>query len=360
MKEIKILGAGISGLTAAINLAKAGYKVKVYEKNKDVGMRFHGDLEGLENWSEREYVVKQIKGMDIKINFDCDPFTKLIISDGEKEKKVSFKEPIFYLVKRGASPGTFDYGLKKQALEAGVKIEFNKTISPEKADIVATGPIIKDIWGADKGIVFRTKSKDKVVLVFNDSMAYKGYSYLLITKKYGCMCVVVENKPGNKEDGKKLIQGFIKAKRFFGKKFHIHESSIQQCGGIGSFVPNRMMEVNHKKKETLFVGEAAGLQDCFMGFGMRYAFESGYLAAYSIINKVDYEELAKRRFQNKMKAAIVDRYVYEKVGGRFYHFVVRHLHFAKIILYIFYRYTLFQRLLYPFAYHYMKKGYKWI
>ena len=31
-KEVKILGAGISGLTAAINLAKAGFKVIIYEK----------------------------------------------------------------------------------------------------------------------------------------------------------------------------------------------------------------------------------------------------------------------------------------------------------------------------------------
>lgn len=37
MKSVKILGAGISGLTAAINLAKAGYDVKVFEKNSDAG-----------------------------------------------------------------------------------------------------------------------------------------------------------------------------------------------------------------------------------------------------------------------------------------------------------------------------------
>ena len=55
MKEIKILGAGLSGLTAAINLAKEGYRVDVYEKNKDVGMRFHGDIQGLENWSEKTH-----------------------------------------------------------------------------------------------------------------------------------------------------------------------------------------------------------------------------------------------------------------------------------------------------------------
>lgn len=62
MKQIKILGAGISGLTAAINLAKAGYKVDVYERNKDVGMRFGGDLQGLENWSDKEDVLEMLRG----------------------------------------------------------------------------------------------------------------------------------------------------------------------------------------------------------------------------------------------------------------------------------------------------------
>ena len=59
MKEVKILGAGLSGLTAAINLAQIGYKVDVYEKNKDVGMRFHGDLQGLENWSKKKTFYKK-------------------------------------------------------------------------------------------------------------------------------------------------------------------------------------------------------------------------------------------------------------------------------------------------------------
>lgn len=80
MKSIKILGAGISGLTAAINLAKAGYKVDVYERNKDIGMRFGGDLQGLENWSEKEDALDSLKRMNIKINFDCDPFAKTYLS----------------------------------------------------------------------------------------------------------------------------------------------------------------------------------------------------------------------------------------------------------------------------------------
>ena len=48
MKNIKIIGGGLSGLSAAINLVKAGYNVDVFEKRDECGRRFNGDLEGLE------------------------------------------------------------------------------------------------------------------------------------------------------------------------------------------------------------------------------------------------------------------------------------------------------------------------
>jgi protoporphyrinogen oxidase len=53
MQHVKILGAGPSGLSAAINLAKNDYKVDIFEKNKDVGGTVKKNLQGLENWSEK-------------------------------------------------------------------------------------------------------------------------------------------------------------------------------------------------------------------------------------------------------------------------------------------------------------------
>ena len=51
MQRIRIAGSGPAGMTAAINLARAGLPVTVFEKHPDSGQRFQGDLQGLENWS---------------------------------------------------------------------------------------------------------------------------------------------------------------------------------------------------------------------------------------------------------------------------------------------------------------------
>jgi monoamine oxidase len=124
MDENKILGAGLSGLIAAINLAHAGHKVDVFEKNKDVGMRFNGEIQALENWSEKNDVLEELKKMSINISFDCTPFHSMILANSSNAKQINFKRPMFYLLKRSPFPGTIDYSLKKQALNSGVNIHF--------------------------------------------------------------------------------------------------------------------------------------------------------------------------------------------------------------------------------------------
>ena len=91
MKNIKILGAGLSGLSAAINLAKVGYNVDVFEKRSDCGGRFKDDLEGLENWSSNIDVLGELKSMNIRINFDCTPYKIMYLSDGKDKIKIVSK-----------------------------------------------------------------------------------------------------------------------------------------------------------------------------------------------------------------------------------------------------------------------------
>ena len=100
MKEIRILGAGISGLTAAINLAKAGYDVKVFERNSDVGKSHKLDFEGLENWTSD--IMQTIRDVNVKTNFKNKPFYSATwYSPSFRKAEIKSKEPFFYMVERG-------------------------------------------------------------------------------------------------------------------------------------------------------------------------------------------------------------------------------------------------------------------
>ncbi len=350
MKSIKILGAGISGLTAAINLAKAGYKADVYERNKDVGMRFGGDLQGLENWSEKEDVLDSLKRMNIKINFDCDPFSKIIFTNGMKRAEATLGKAYMYLVKRGNIAGSLDEGLKKQAIEGGVNIHFESAIDQNAADIVATGPCMEEVPGLAKGIIFKTRLKDTAIVLFNDKAAFKGYSYLLATKGYGCMCTVVLNELGRIDDC------FEETKKIFFEMTNLDIQNPKNIGGIGSF----SLKNNFKKDNNLFIGEAAGLQDILWGFGMRYAFTSGFLAAQSIINGENYEKKAKELFSGKLKSSLVNRFLWERAGFGNYGFLIHKLKNNRNLfgsLYSFHNYNFLQRLIYPIALIYMRRKY---
>ena len=70
MENVKILGAGPAGLSAAINLLRNGYNVDVFEKNQDVGSSIKRNIQGLENWSDEQDVIEENwKKMNIKNEF---------------------------------------------------------------------------------------------------------------------------------------------------------------------------------------------------------------------------------------------------------------------------------------------------
>lgn len=350
-KPIKILGAGPSGLTAAINLALAGFPVDVFEKRSDTGKRFHGDLQGLENWSDEENVLEQFGRMNIATNFDADPFLKLVITNGYNQRVSHYDHPLCYLVKRGDVDGSLDQGLKQQAFAAGVNIHFRQTIPEEEADIVATGPISRELFAVDKGIVFRTDYEDTNVFLLNDRAAYKGYSYLLITKGYGCLCTVLFDRFPD------LDRNFEVARQMLEEMFDFDIRDPQPVAGVGCFSTKN----TYQKGETLYVGEAAGLQDLMWGFGIKTAVESGYMAADCIINNRDFAMTAQERFQPKLKATLVDRFVWEILRYKDYRAVVGDglstQARSSFDLGFMYNYSWLHRLVYPFARWAMRRRY---
>ena len=343
MKNIKILGAGISGLCAAINLAKAGYTVDVFEKRKDCGKRFHGDLEGFENWSSNENVLDEIQTCNLKINFDCNAFKSICLTDGETILKETFEKPIFYIVRRGVFKNSLDQGFKNQALDLGVNINFNSNIQKEDVDIVSIGVAENRIIAVAKGITFDTEAEDIAVSLLNNTASNNGYSYLLINNGYGTMCSV-----NYYIKGIDINTYFKKTYEIFTKLFDFDIRNEKTAGGVGCFLIKPRLIENGK----IYTGEAAGLQDFLWGFGMRYAVISGYLAATSIIENKNYKELIKNKLSARIKTSIVNRYIIEMMGDRFNKSMIKRAEDNKdwiAFLHGGYNPSLFSRVLYPIA-----------
>ena len=343
MKNIKIMGAGLSGLSAAINLAKTGYNVDVFEKRSDCGKRFHGDLEGLENWSSRVDILHEFEDMNIKTNYYYYPFKTLHLTDGKILIKNTLKKPAFYIVKRGAVKNSIDQGFKNQALDLGVNIHFNSKTKKENMDIISVGPAENNPIGIVNGIRFETESDDIAVVLLNKEASSKAYSYLLITNGYGCICSV-----NLYLSGMELNKYFKKTYEIITKLFDIDIKNEKNIAGIGCFLLKPKLVKNGK----IYTGEAAGLQDLLWGFGMRYAINSGFFAAQSIIENKNYKKLIKQKLSNRLKTSVVNRYLNEKAGDKLNAYLLweakRNNNWLDL-LYKGYNPSLYSRAIYPYA-----------
>ena len=170
-QAIHILGAGLSGLSAAIVLANAGKKVHVYEVRKDSGARFDGDFQGIENWTSSPDFFDEMKSWGIDPNsFKSNEFNVVDLAHPDDVITQPKTENIaFRVVERGTDEHCIDQGLKKLALEAGATIHYGSKKSPEECDIIAAGP--KDSSAVAFGEIFHTDHPNHVTLQLNDKLA---------------------------------------------------------------------------------------------------------------------------------------------------------------------------------------------
>ena len=186
------------------------------------------------------------------------------------------------------------------------------------------------------------------VALINNTATHGGYAYLLIMNGYGCLCTFLTS------DFSQTGTCLQEAHTTFSRMFNLEISHPEPCGGFG----RSDLHARFREGTRLYVGEAARLQDMFGGFGIRYAVESGYLAAQAIIHGEDYEALARKRFLNKFKAGIVNRYLFEKFGRKNYSLVyekLRNVRDPLASVCSFYNFNQYQRVLYPLAVHYLKR-----
>ena len=346
-RTIRISGAGISGLTAAINLVKNDFDVIIYERGNDVGSRFNNDFQGLENWSTEEDILDILNSINVKTDFYYKSFNEAdLIDDSMVKHKIKSGRIGVYMVQRGYGNKCLDQYLKNQALDLGVDIQFNNRVDEKEVDIIATGPRFASgmVYGV-KGDVY---DDDKVMFMLDDISAPKGYVYMAIIDGKMTLASV-------------LIKNFGKARSYFEharekieKIYKIEIKNEKTFSGIGNFV----LSNSYKDGNRLLIGERAGFQDYLFGFGMRYAFLSGYFAAQSIMLDLDYDRLIKEKLINKMKCSLINRYFYEKLGNKGYRILIKKwISSSDPIEFLnkWYSYNWYKHLIYPISLSWYKQ-----
>ena len=310
MKDIKIFGGGLAGLTAAINLARKGYGVTVFEKESRIG--------GPENFTPSVQMtpihfqkMKDYIGIDVECCFEeLSQFKAYMYS-----KIVNFNTKHLYVTERGPRATSLDYYLYKIALEEGVNIEFSHPLKAENIEnltnnsIIAVGnysPMVKYLKLPH--IPFRlyvtnmeTKSRNNTCLAYFDKYLDE-YGY--ISAKNGLIFGSVSlllNKPR---------ENFIK-----------FQNQLKQSEGIEfkkwNMVISQFPEKIHllKKvsgKTVILAGSISGFFDPFFSYGVNSALISGKIASSTIISrKHGLKEF--RRFMVNLNKMFLFARIYSKI-----------------------------------------------
>lgn len=343
-RQIDIAGAGPAGLAAALTIARGGGKAVVSERRDEVGKRFHGDFQGLENWTTTADVLDEFASIGIEPTFAHTPFRECMFYDPwGRAYTYRSEQPIWYLVRRGTDPDSFDQSLKTQALAAGVELALETEATHlAHGGIVAHGPRRPDAIAV--GYVFDTDHANGAFAAVSDDLAPKGYSYLLICGGRGtiatCMFADFHNEAAH----------LNRTMDFFQDRIRLDMRNARRFGGFGNVFPTTVA----RKGTMLYAGEAAGFQDALFGFGMRYAVLSGHLAGKAMLDGGPevYDGLWQDRLGGLLKLAVVNRYFYEKLGNNGYARLMRSIDATKDVrewLRRYYSTGLIKSMLYPLA-----------
>ena len=300
-----IAGAGPAGLTAAIVLARAGRRVIVHEAQPRVGARWHGGWQIIENFIHSEDALALFRRLGIPVRFRHQVVRGLTVFDDRMRRTtLQSAEPLGYLVRRGEDVTWLDGGLLAAARETGVEVHFGSRLGlEESAAVRATGPTAADGLGCE--LVFPTTLRDRLQVILDPALVPGGYAYLFVHDGWATI-------------GMALVRGFKQLEQYWTatlQRFQALEpfetgNARRSIAYVNFFLTRRRL-----LQGALVAGEAAGLQDNLLGFGIRSAVLSGALAAQALLGGEDYDAACRRQVEDAQTMGLWMRYLYEHGGA---------------------------------------------
>ena len=282
LEDVRIYGAGLSGLVSAINLARGGHQVTVYEKEENIG----GDEHCHPSVQMTPLHLQQMERYVGIALASC--FSPLGAFRGYiGSRKCVFSPKDLYVVERGPRASSLDYFLYKRALEEGVSFEFSHPLSSEELgsipehSIIATAGYSKIVGALGLPYVrfkqfdthLRTDLENVSIAYFGDFTSDYGY----IATKNGLLSAQLSGpfrlSQGNLDTFTDLVKETegIDLERW---------SSI-----IADFPKKARLFTQFAGKTFVLAGDVAGFLDPFFGFGVSGALISGKIAATGILSR---------------------------------------------------------------------------
>lgn len=294
-KEILIVGAGLSGLVAGINLSREGYQVKILEAKKRIG----GNAAYIDSTYISPKDIKNFSGVDIQAALD--PWKKSTIYAYDKAYEIINPPKMNpHTVERGYECTSLDNILYQQALDAGVTVEFNHIVKPGDIRNLPPGSIIATGLSGD---IFRAlnipscpfycylgtskiESKETKVIAYFDDFA-REYGYYFQSR--GIAGALTFNVHRPLTDGEKSIFR-RKLEENDGITFdnwneNISDWAVWPVGGW------KNLRLFHEDK--IITGTLAGAVNPVILFGVHGALVTGKIAAMAVKDR----KVAQKEFQ---------------------------------------------------------------
>lgn len=297
-KRVVVVGAGLAGLTAAINLARDGFRVVVYEAQPRIGGR--GDFRPDPAGSPFD-----LKLLEAYTGIDIAPSVQLLRGCRYylwgKSYTLAFPKTVTcYMVERGGRASSLDSLLYQTALREGVEVLFGRKLSTrEEFEALPPGSIVAT--GLEKatyellGIPHETSYAYCAKGSSNSSEATVSIYMGPFTTDYGFSCTIngvafafvyQRGKPLSEE-----------AKQVFRKRVEAAEPTFALGGWrdleFGACPSGSLRNPRLFWKDKILAGSLSGSIDPLLNFGMLGAMLSGRIAAWAAVEP----RLAAREFR---------------------------------------------------------------